>query len=77
MPMQAAISLPNLVAHGDHFTAETAKFPPELLNGMHQRGLDLQPGLYEESGLQGVLAHPDGSFEGGVDPRREGVALSY
>jgi hypothetical protein len=24
-----------------------------------------------------VLAHADGSYEGGVDPRREGVALSY
>jgi gamma-glutamyltranspeptidase len=38
MTMQAAISLPNLVAHGDHFTAETAKFAPELLVGMSQLG---------------------------------------
>jgi gamma-glutamyltranspeptidase / glutathione hydrolase len=77
MTMQAAISLPNLVAHGDHFTAETAQFAPELLNGMIQRGLNPQPGQYEESGLQGVLVHADGSYEGGADPRREGVALSY
>lgn len=77
MTMQAAISLPNLVAHGDHFTAETARFAPELLNGMQQRGLNPQPAQYEESGLQGVLAHADGSFEGGADPRREGMALSY
>lgn len=77
MTMQAAISLPNLVAHGDHFTAETAKFAPELLVGMNQRGLNPQPGQYEESGLQGVLARADGTFEGGADPRREGVALSY
>ena len=77
LTMQAAISLPNLVAHGDHFTAETARFAPELLNGMQQRGLDPQPAQYEESGLQGVLQHADGSFEGGADPRREGVALSY
>jgi gamma-glutamyltranspeptidase/glutathione hydrolase len=77
MTMQAAISLPNLVAHGDHFTAETAKFAPEVLSGMNQRALNPQPGQYEESGLQGVLAHADGTFEGGADPRREGVALSY
>jgi gamma-glutamyltranspeptidase/glutathione hydrolase len=77
MTMQSAISLPNLVAHGDHFTAETAKFAPELLNGMNQRGLNPQPGQYEESGLQGVLVRADGTYEGGADPRREGVALSY
>jgi gamma-glutamyltranspeptidase / glutathione hydrolase len=77
MTMQAAISLPNLVAHGDHFTAETAKFAPVLLNGMNQHGLNPQPGQYEESGLQGVLVRADGSYEGGADPRREGVALSY
>jgi gamma-glutamyltranspeptidase/glutathione hydrolase len=77
LTMQAAISLPNLVAHDDHFTAETAKFAPELLVGMSQLGLNPQPGQYEESGLQGVLARPDGTYEGGADPRREGVALSY
>jgi gamma-glutamyltranspeptidase len=44
---------------------------------MNQRGLNPQPGQYEESGLQGVLARADGTFEGGADPRREGVALSY
>jgi gamma-glutamyltranspeptidase/glutathione hydrolase len=77
LSMQAAISLPNLVAHDDHFTAETARFAPELLVGMSQHGLNPQPGRYEESGLQGVLARTDGTYEGGADPRREGVALSY
>jgi gamma-glutamyltranspeptidase/glutathione hydrolase len=77
MTMQSAISLPNLVAHGDRFTAETAKFAPELLNGMNQLGLNPQPVQYEESGSQGVLVRADGSYEGGADPRREGVALSY
>jgi gamma-glutamyltranspeptidase / glutathione hydrolase len=75
--MQAAISLPNLIAHGDHFSAETPKFAPELLNGMIAHGLDPQPVQYEESGLTGVLVRADGSYEGGADPRREGVALSY
>jgi gamma-glutamyltranspeptidase / glutathione hydrolase len=77
LTMQAAISLPNLVAHGERFTAETPKFAPELLNGMIRLGLNPQPGQYEESGLTGVLVRADGSYEGGADPRREGVALSY
>lgn len=29
----------------------------------------------QNSGLHGVALHPDGSIEGGADPRREGVAL--
>ena len=77
MSMQAAVGLPNLIAHGDHFTAETAKFAPEVLNGMIAHGLDPKPVQYEESGLTGVLVRADGSYEGGADPRREGVALSY
>jgi len=77
MSMQAAISLPNLIAHGDHFTAESPKFAPEVLNGMIAHGLDPRPVQYEESGLTGVLVRADGSYEGGADPRREGVALSY
>ncbi len=77
MSMQAAISLPNLIAHGDHFTAESPKFAPELLNGLIAHGLDPQPVQYEESGLTGVLVRVDGSYEGGADPRREGVAVSY
>ena len=77
MSMQSAISLPNLIAHGDHFTAESPKFAPEVLNGMIAHGLDPQPVQYEESGLTGVLVRADGSYEGGADPRREGVALSY
>ncbi|MGH8231520.1 MAG: gamma-glutamyltransferase family protein, partial [Steroidobacteraceae bacterium] len=77
MSMQAAISLPNLVAHGERFSAETARFPPDVLDGMNRLGLNPQPMQYEESGIQGVLAHPDGTYEGGVDPRREGLALSY
>jgi gamma-glutamyltranspeptidase/glutathione hydrolase len=75
--MEVAVSLPNLIFHGDHFTAETPKFPPDVLNGMIALGLDPKPITYEESGLQGVLAHADGTYEGGADPRREGIAISY
>jgi gamma-glutamyltranspeptidase/glutathione hydrolase len=42
---------------------------------MNQRGLNVHPGQYEESGLTGVQVLPDGSLDGGADPRREGVVL--
>jgi gamma-glutamyltranspeptidase/glutathione hydrolase len=76
LSMQAAIALPNLVAHGANFSSEAAKFPPGFVAELNARGLDVQPGQYEESGLQGVQRLPDGSLSGGADPRREGVALS-
>jgi len=65
------------VAHGPQFTAETSKFAPELLQQLNERGLNLHPGQFEESGLQGVARRADGEFEGGTDPRREGVALGF
>ena len=75
LSMRAAVSLPNLVAHGANFSGEADKFGPELLAGMNQRGLNVHPGQYEESGLTGVQVLPDGSLDGGADPRREGVVL--
>jgi gamma-glutamyltranspeptidase/glutathione hydrolase len=77
LPMQAAIALPNLVARGASFGAEASRFDPELLARLNALGFDLRAGDFEESGLQGVLVRGDGTLEGGVDPRREGVALGY
>jgi gamma-glutamyltranspeptidase/glutathione hydrolase len=77
LSMQAAIDLPNLVAHGADFTAETALFPPGMLQSLIDAGMQIRSAQYEESGLQGVLVRADGSLEGGADPRREGIALGY
>jgi gamma-glutamyltranspeptidase/glutathione hydrolase len=38
-------------------------------------GYRLSPLAGEESGLNGILRQPDGSFDGGSDPRREGVVI--
>ena len=73
LSMQAAIDLPNLYARGDDFYGEVNKFPAEVLAGLRERGMELKSGRGEESGLHGVLRRPDGSYEGGADPRREGV----
>jgi gamma-glutamyltranspeptidase/glutathione hydrolase len=77
LSMSDAVSLPNLVARGNSFSAEVAKFDPALVTALQARGLDVHLGQYEESGLHGVAVGPHGELSGGADPRREGVALSY
>ena len=75
LPMQQAIALPNLVARGAAFNGEITKLPPQLLQGLRERGIDLKPGVGEDSGVHGVLIR-NGRVEGGADPRREGVMLT-
>ena len=75
MPMSQALAAPNLVARGANFNGEVTKFPPEVLEGLRRRGIDLKPGQGEDSGLTGVLVR-DGRIDGGADPRREGVVLT-
>jgi gamma-glutamyltranspeptidase/glutathione hydrolase len=73
LPMQAAIELPNLIASGENFFGEAAKFPPAVLEGLRARGIEVKPGRGEESGLHGVAFRRDGTVEGAADPRREGA----
>ena len=75
MPMQQALAAPNLVARGPSFQGEVTKFAPEVLEGLSRRGIDLQPGQGEDSGVHGVLIR-NGRVDGGFDPRREGVVLT-
>ena len=75
LPMQEAIAQPNLVARGANFQGEVSRFSPEVLAGLRQRGIDLQPGQGEDSGVHGVLIR-NGRVDGGFDPRREGVVLT-
>jgi gamma-glutamyltranspeptidase/glutathione hydrolase len=75
MTLKQAIELPNLIARGDTFTGELAKFTPEVLAGLRERGMVLKAGRAENSGLQGVVRLPDGTYQGAADSRREGVAI--
>jgi gamma-glutamyltranspeptidase/glutathione hydrolase len=76
LSMQAAIDLPNLIARGSNYFGEPDKFAPQTLAGLAALGVVVRPGQGEDSGLHGVRL-VDGRFDGGADPRREGVGLSY
>lgn len=75
LPMQQALAQPNLVARGDRPQGEVRAFDPQILAGLAARGVDLQPGQGEDSGVHGVLIREGGRVDGGYDPRREGVVL--
>lgn len=73
MPVAEAIALPNLIARGSSFNGEVDKFAPGVVAGMAERGVTVRAGQGEDSGLHGVFIR-DGKFDGGADPRRDGVA---
>jgi gamma-glutamyltranspeptidase/glutathione hydrolase len=75
LPMADSLALPNLVARGSAFNGEVTKFSPAVLAGLRERGVDLKPGVGEDSGLTGVIIR-DGRIDAAADPRREGVALT-
>jgi len=72
LPMADAIALPNLVARGASFTGEVDRFPTGVVDTLRARGVAVQAGAGEDSGLHGVYLRR-GRLEGGADPRREGV----
>lgn len=76
LPVQAAFDLPNLVAKGDGFGADTERFPAAVREGMAAEGIVIRPNASENSGLHGGLWRQGGegwSWDGGADNRREGV----
>jgi len=75
LPVADAIALPNLVARGSSFNGEASKFAPPIFAGMAERGVTVRGGSGENSGLHGVMLR-NGGFDGGADPRRDGVARS-
>ncbi len=70
---QAAVDLPNLVARNDKVRIEQSRASTELISGLRGFGFDVKESAGENSGLSVVLRKADGSLEGGVDSRREGV----
>lgn len=80
LPLQAAFDLPNLVARGDGFGADTERFTPAVRQGLQGAGITLRPNGSENSGLHGGIWRqgPGGwSWDGGADDRREGVVRTF
>lgn len=72
LSMKDAIELPNLIARGDQYSGEVSKFAPQVVSGLEQRGVQLQGGRGEGSGLHGIERR-DGQLHGAADSRREGI----
>jgi gamma-glutamyltranspeptidase/glutathione hydrolase len=73
LPLQQAIDLPNLIARGSDYYGEAPKLAPGVADALAARGVTVKSGRGEESGLHGIVIHPDGSTTGAADPRREGT----
>jgi gamma-glutamyltranspeptidase/glutathione hydrolase len=73
--MAQALAAPNLVARGSAFNGEVTKFSPQMLAALRAHGIDLKPGVGEDSGVTAVLIR-GGRIDGAADPRREGVVLT-
>lgn len=74
MPVQEAISVGNATARTETVAAEVNRFPAGVADALTARGWRLeQTGVGEVSGLHAIRVRPDGTLEGGADPRREGV----
>ena len=82
---QAAVEAPRwLLGRTWGQTSDTLKlesrFAPEVVAELRRRGPDVElVGAYDEIvGHAGcVIRHPDGSFEGGADPRSDGSVAAY
>ena len=70
---QQAVELPNLVARRGKVRIEKERAAPELIEGLREYGFNVDESAGENSGLSVILRRADGTLEGGVDPRREGV----
>ena len=71
-PQQAA-ALPNVVARGKVVRVEANTGSEALISDLESMGFTVDGSRGENSGLSIVLRQKNGTLEGGVDPRREGV----
>ena len=76
LSVQEAFDLPNLIARGDSFASEPARFAPGVVDALAAKGIVFRGSGGEGSGLHGVKVTPQG-LQGGADDRREGVAKGF
>ena len=75
LSMADAIALPNLVVRGASIGADTELMSAETRSALAAAGMATRPNATETSGLHGAIWR-NGRWDGGADPRREGVAVS-
>lgn len=75
LSMAEAVALPNLVVRGSMVGADTEQMAADIRDALGRAGMTLRPNATETSGLHGAIWR-DGRWDGGADPRREGVAVS-
>lgn len=76
MAPQDAVTYPNVVYPRGAPLLETGGFDDQILEGLKARGHSELTVRELNSGVHAFKRLPDGSFEGGADPRREGIWLS-
>ena len=75
---QEAIDLPNMVARSEQIRIERNRAKPEIIQALRDFGYNVFESEGEISGLSAVYKLPDGTLQGGADPRREGtVGILY
>ncbi|MEO0850084.1 MAG: gamma-glutamyltransferase family protein [Pseudomonadota bacterium] len=72
MQMQPAIDLPHVVVPRGKAYLEEDGFDAQIIAGLEARGHEIATRALT-SGLHGFKVNPDGSLDGGADPRREGT----
>ncbi len=75
MSAQEAIEQPNAVYPRGAPILEEGRYNPQIRAGLIERGHAVSERALN-SGVHAVKILPDGSFDGGADPRREGVWLT-
>ena len=76
LSVQDAFNQPNLIARGDNFASEPARYAPGVVDALAAKGIVFKGSGGEGSGLHGVMVTPQG-LQGGADDRREGVAKGF
>ena len=74
LSLQAIVSLPHISNRNGSTALEDRQISTSLLDALESRGHTLDQRSLN-SGLHGVRRLPDGRWETGVDPRREGKAV--
>ncbi len=76
MNPQQAVELANFISRNGSIRLEEAGLDTAIITGLEAKGHKVIRSKGEISGIHIIRRNADGSYEGGADPRREGVAKS-